>query len=235
MISLRFIDPYTCKCKKTKSPKAGDLLEVRFVHANNREKRFKLDGFLHYDGPYKVDSPELNIMEKKQWLLGILHDELARFVASKENAADYRLSYLYQFGEETLLPESPREAVVLTLDNFSKVHIVHPFTDMRNSIDFTLAPNYYDNLLKKAGLSNSHDDNNYGQCSFDEQEKNEVTFDFDLRIHLPILWNETLQMWNVYRHGDICRVRFVYSKDLEWYNNHLEGFVEHIKNFPLWH
>ena len=57
----------------------------------------------------------------------------------------------------------------------------------------------------------------------------------EYRMYIPIIWNETLQQFDVLRHGDICRIRFVYSPDLEWYNNHLEGFVEHFKDFPLWH
>lgn len=219
MIKIHYINTHigTYKCAHYKYrrkgfQKAGDLLEVRFVHGNNHEKLFKIDGFLHYDGPYKVDSPELNTMEKKQWLLGVLYDELQSHVASKENAADYRLSYLNKFGDKSLLPQPQRSAVVLTLNNFSKVHIVHQFTDVRNSIDFTREKEWFEQQLTNDGIS-----------------------DFDLRIHIPILWNETLQMWNVYRQGDMCRVRFVYSPDLEWYNNHLEGFVEHFKDFPLWH
>lgn len=218
MIKYHFINTHigTYKCAHYKymrkgRQKAGDLFEVRFVHGNNHEKRFKMDGFLHYNGPHRVDSLELDTMEKKQWLLSILHDELANFVAGKENAMDYKLSYLYQFGEKTVLPEPPHSAVVLTLNNFSKVHIVHPFTDVRNAIDFTRGKEWLEQQLAENDI-----------------------FDFDLRIHLPLLWNETLQMWNVYRQGDICRVRFVYSKDLEWYNNHMEGFLEYIKQFPLW-
>ena len=212
MIRYNFIDPKSFIYRKDKQPQVADLFEIRFVDENNHEKLFKIEGFLHYDGPYRVESPELNTMEKKQWLLGVLYDELQSFVASKENAADYRLSYLHKFGDKSLLPQPQRTAVVLTLNNYSKVHVVHPFTDMRNSIDFTRGKGWFEQEFVKDGI-----------------------FDFDLRVHIPILWNETLQMWNIYRQGDICRVRFVYSPDLEWYNNHLEGFVEHIKNFPLWH
>lgn len=219
MIKIHYINThvgrYKCshyKYRKNSFQETGDLIEVRFVHGNNHEKRFKIEGFLHYDGPYSVESLELNTIEKKQWLLGILHDELKSFIANKENAADYRLSYIHQFGEKSLLPQPQRTAVVLTLNNYSKVHVVHPFTDMRNSIDFTRGKGWFEQEFAKDSIS-----------------------DFDLRVHLPILWNETLQMWNIYRQGDICRVRFVYSPDLEWYNNHLEGFIEHIKNFPLWH
>ena len=44
------------------------------------------------------------------------------------------------------------------------------------------------------------------------------------RMYIPIIWNETLQQPNTLRHGDICRVRFVHTDDLLWYQTHLINF-----------
>lgn len=44
------------------------------------------------------------------------------------------------------------------------------------------------------------------------------------RMYLTIIWNETVQQFNVLRHGDTCRIRFVYTHNLEWYQNHLAEF-----------
>lgn len=46
----------------------------------------------------------------------------------------------------------------------------------------------------------------------------------EYRMYLPIIWNETLQQFDTLRHGDICRVRFVYTDDLLWYQTHLANF-----------
>lgn len=51
------------------------------------------------------------------------------------------------------------------------------------------------------------------------------------RMYIPIVWNETLERFNKLRHGDTCRVHFVYSKDLQWYANHLNDFCTRLNSF----
>lgn len=203
MIKINYIDPKTLHYRKNGKQQVGDLFELRFVHRNNHEKRFKLDGFLHGDNPNRVETPELELEEKSHWLLGILHNELAEFVVNRENAEEYLLQYLFQ-EENARYSQKRRLAVALTLGEHTKVHVVYL---------------YMDKSLSSVG---------HVDIRWMTPEKRDIA-DYDLRIHLPFLWNETLQMWNVYRHGDICRVRFVYSPDTNWYDEHMDFFVKRAK------
>lgn len=51
------------------------------------------------------------------------------------------------------------------------------------------------------------------------------------RMYIPIVWNETLKRFNKLRHGDTCRVHFVYSNDLQWYANNLNDFCTRLNSF----
>lgn len=209
MIKIKYIDPKTLRYRKDGKQQDGDLFELQFVHKNNHEKRFILDGFLHCDCHSRVETPELEPMEKSHWLLSIIHDELAEFVASKENTGDYLLQYLFK-SESALFPQKRRVAVALTLGERTKVHVVYLYMDKKTS-------------------SLGHVD-----IRWMTPEKKDI-IDYDLRIHLPFLWNETLQMWNVYRQGDTCLVRFVYTPDINWYDEHMDFFTKYAKNHLLWH
>lgn len=209
MIKIKYIDPKTLRYRKDGKQQVGDLFELRFVHKNNHEKRFKLDGFLHCDCPSRVEMPELEPMEKSHWLLGIIHDELAEFVEGKENTKDYLLQYFFQ-GESPLFPQKRRLAVALTLGGRTKVHVVYLYMD-------------------KSSSSMGHVD-----IRWMTPEKKNIT-NYELRIHLPFLWNETLQMWNVYRQGDTCRIRFVYTPDTRWYDEHMDFFTKQFKSHLLSH
>lgn len=82
--------------------------------------------------------------------------------------------------------------ILVIRDGQYKVHVVYPYTDL------TEDPMTY-----------------WEQC--EEMASQRANPRHVLRFHMPVLWNETLKKFNVYRHGDKCRVRFIYPyKEILW-------------------
>ena len=82
--------------------------------------------------------------------------------------------------------------ILVIHDGQYKVHVVYPYTDL------TEDPMTYWELCEEMASKRANPRH-------------------VLRFHMPVLWNESLKKFNVYHHGDKCRVRFIYPyKEILW-------------------